>query len=123
MNRIPFLFSLLPVLVFGLPFLFMTDLFPFHRFGMFARIPDKNKPDAIVIRVKEGENWKELKSGSPNLDRGLLPSEAAACFSDKQKAEVFFSKIRASLRPAPDSMILEMNNSTQVWRKIGISGD
>jgi len=111
------LFSLLIPLVFGIPFLLLTDLFPFHRYGMFARLPSKIQPEEVRIRIKEGSDWKEFQTGSPCLDRGILARLAEAGFSDQKEAQNLLDKIRPSLNPFPDSIFLEQKHSRGWQRK------
>lgn len=109
--------SLLIPLIFGIPFLLLTDLFPFHRFGMFARIPAKNPAAEVRILLCGSDTAMLLETGSPCLDRGLLNQWAAAAFQDSSKADLLLEKLRPSLRPFPDSVFLEQKQPEGWQRK------
>ena len=64
--------SLLIPLIFGIPFLLLLDLSPFHRYGMFARIPASKPAPQVRIMLASQDSLLELKTGSPCLDRGIL---------------------------------------------------
>ena len=116
MQRSSFLSLLIP-LIFGIPFLLLTDLFPFHRFGMFARFPVKKPAPEIKILLYGSDTVMLLKTGSPCLDRGLLNQWAQAAFKDSSKADLLLEKLRPSLRPFPDSVALEQKQSAGWQRK------
>jgi hypothetical protein len=72
-NKLTFLVSL----IFGIPFILMTDLFPLHRYGMFASLPGNpsiKKKYEIEIFLKG--TWQVLTSGNEYLDHGYFPVQA-----------------------------------------------
>lgn len=100
------LLPLLPIFVFGIPFLLITDLFPLHRFGMFARIPGKKQGMNVeVIQFREGKKLQVL-TGNHCLDKGILASLSAAAWTVPQKAEELTGRLLPSLHPVPDSIFL-----------------
>jgi hypothetical protein len=111
------LFSLLIPLVFGIPFLLLTDLFPFHRYGMFARIPNSKTGPEVRILLANRDTTLALETGSPCLDRGILARLAEAGFSDQKEAHNLLDKIRPSLNPFPDSILLEQKQNSGWQRK------
>jgi hypothetical protein len=94
------------LLVFGLPFLAITDLFPFHRFGMFARIPEKAQDvSQYVFEVKEpGKSWKKLEAGNPYFDYNYFPLLAEKGFQNPDLGQNLGSKLFSSLEEKPDSI-------------------
>jgi hypothetical protein len=102
------------VFVFGLPFLVITDLFPFHRFGMFARIP--SQPGEVVKyqfqQKTKGKNWEAVKVGNAYFDQNYLPMLAEKLVLFPEKAEVWGDKLYRSLSSKPDSIkIISSSNS------------
>ncbi len=111
--------KLLPLflpLVFGIPFLLLCDLFPFHRFGMFARLPSKAPEAETRILLADRDSLHVLQTGSPCLDRGLISTMAAAAFPDPAASELLIKKLQTALRPFPDSVLLEQKNK-QGWQR------
>jgi|GEM_PF-3457558 hypothetical protein len=111
------LLSLVIPLVFGIPFLLLLDLFPFHRYGMFARIPAAMPAPEVRIILVSRDTSLELKTGSPCLDRGIVSKLAAESFSNQNSAEDLLNKLRPSLHPFPDSIFLEQNQPAGWIRK------
>jgi hypothetical protein len=109
--------SLLIPLIFGIPFLLLLDLFPFHRYGMFARIPASKPAPEVRIMLASQDSLLELKTGSPCLDRGMLAQMAAQGFENQSRAAELLVKLRPSLRPFPDSIFLEQNQPAGWLRK------
>jgi hypothetical protein len=106
-------------LVFGLPFLAITDLFPLHRFGMFAQAPTQIKnSDTFEIQLKlHGDNWEKLKTGNAYMDESYLPLLAKKCFQNLIDKKEFGEKIHCSLKEKPDSIRiseLNINKTAQV---------
>jgi hypothetical protein len=110
-------FSLLVPLIFGIPFLLLLDLFPFHRYGMFARIPAGKPAPEVRIMVASRDTLLELKTGSPYLDRGVMAKMATQAYGSKSKAADLLAKLRPSLHPFPDSVFLEQNQPSGWLRK------
>ena len=106
------------VIIFGLPFLMLTDLFPFHRYGMFARMPAKNPESEVRILTANEGKWKQLQTHSPNLDKGALPGLAAAAFGNPVKEKSLVEKILPSINPVPDSIALIKTAHPKPWKRI-----
>jgi len=106
------------VLVFGIPFLLITDLFPLHRYGMFARIPVSAPESPVKILVHKDGNWAELSSGSPYLDAGILPRKSLEAFGDTLKESQFRLALLSTFKKVPDSIALEKNQNNQKVRHI-----
>jgi hypothetical protein len=103
------------ILFFGLPFLGLTDLFPLHRFGMFALVPtDQKKVESFEIQVKNPkENWKTLQTGNEYFDKNYFPVLASRSFYDKEKSIKLGLKINNTLIEKPDSIrIISTSGST-----------
>ena len=100
-------------LVFGLPFLAITDLFPFHRFGMFAQKPQQNNDIEIYhLEVKTGQKtWESLKTGNAYMDESYLPQLAQKCMHNSDFKKDFGAKIYASLKDKPDSVQVNISGS------------
>lgn len=112
------LIPLFLVLVFGIPFLMLTDLFPLHRYGMFARIPASAPESPVNILVYKDGNWTELSSGSPYLDAGILPRKSLEAFGDSLKESQFRLSLLSTFKKMPDSIALEKNQNNQKIRRI-----
>lgn len=100
------LYPLVLVVTFGLPFLAITDLFPLHRFGMFARIPEtKGSIEFFEFQTKtKNGTWQKLKTGNDYMDQSYLPLLAERCFGSNDKQMVMGNKLAASLKDKPDSI-------------------
>lgn len=112
--------ALIPILIslfFGIPFLLLTDFFPFHRYGMFARIPSKVPETEIRIMLISRDTTTELQTGSPCLDNGLLKKMAADAYKNPDMASGLIEKLRPSLQPFPDTIFLEPQTSSGWQRK------
>lgn len=109
--------SLLIPLFFGIPFVLLSDLFPFHRFGMFARIPKEAPKPEIHILLAGNDTIIELKTGSPCLDRGLLKKMARNALIDSIEAGKLLDKLRPALVPFPDSVFIEFKKPSGWQRK------
>jgi len=109
--------SLLIPLFFGIPFVLLSDLFPFHRYGMFARIPKEAPKAEIQILLAGKDTIIELKTGSPCLDRGLLKKMARNALIDSIEAVKLLDKLRPALVPFPDSVFIELKKSSGWQRK------
>lgn len=96
------------LLAFGLPFVVITDLFPLHRFGMFARMPNPGEEVQLFsIEVKVGnEPWKTLLTGNPYFDKSYFYHLASDAFGKKEKSSALADKLRRTLSPQPDSIRL-----------------
>ena len=112
------LIPLFLVFVFGIPFLMLTDLFPLHRYGMFARIPVSAPESPVKILVYQNGNWTELSSGSPYLDAGILPRKSLEAFGDSLKESQFRLALLSTFKKKPDSIALEKNQNNQKVRRI-----
>jgi hypothetical protein len=111
------LLSLLIPLIFGIPFLLLTDLFPFHRYGMFARLPAADPSPECRILLANADTLLELKTGSPSLDRGLVSRWAAAGWQYDSAAAQLLQMLRPSLVPFPDSVFISQKNPAGWQRK------
>ncbi|HRH33871.1 MAG TPA: hypothetical protein PKY12_02385 [Catalimonadaceae bacterium] len=61
------------ILFFGLPFLAVTDFFPLHRFGMFARLPlTPTEEYKSEIQVKKGNKWQRFETGNAYVDQNYM---------------------------------------------------
>ena len=106
------------LIIFGLPFLLLTDLFPFHRFGMFARMPHRKPEREVKILMASEGKWKQAVSGSPCLDNGALRQTALEAFENRGMESQMLSKILPSLKPQPDSIALETTENQNLCRRI-----
>jgi hypothetical protein len=109
--------SLLIPLFFGIPFVLLSDLFPFHRYGMFARVPKEAPKAEIQILLAGKDTIIELKTGSPCLDRGLLKKMARNALIDSIEAGKLLDKLRPALVPFPDSVFIELKKPSGWQRK------
>jgi hypothetical protein len=94
------------VLFFGLPFLAITDLFPFHRFGMFARIPS-NENSLIQYHVETHQPdsvWKILQTGNEYMDKSYIPLLARKAIHDPAEQRQLAEKLLKNLKEKPDSI-------------------
>lgn len=94
------------LIAFGLPFLAITDLFPLHRFGMFARIPET--PEKVEhfwfeTRVSD-KGWQKLQTGNPYFDHSYLPVLAEKGYRIPQEYEKWILKLRSVRSEKPDSI-------------------
>ena len=99
-------FILFLVAWFGIPFLVITDLFPLHRYGMFARVAlPASKPTLFSIETKTNPSpWKKLTIGNPYFDNSYLPTWAARTYHDTANAPFLVSGLRKSLGQKLDSV-------------------
>ena len=105
------------VLVFGIPFLLITDLFPLHRYGMFAGVSRQpGKTEKFRIEMKVAGSWQTLSAGNEYLDKNYFPLQAEQAFRNPAYRQELADKIRASLRTKPDSVLIiqEVGNSSDV---------
>lgn len=96
------------LLAFGLPFVLITDLFPFHRFGMFARTPTADEEIqrySIELKIKE-KRWKMLKTGNPYFDKSYFCQLASDAFNRPEKRPNLAFKLVQTLDLKPDSIRL-----------------
>lgn len=117
MQRKAFISLIVPI-VFGIPFLLFTDFFPFHRYGMFSRIPKEKPAPNVRILLASADTLLELKTGSACLDRGLPSEMARKAFVDSVIGNLLVQKLRASLNPFPDSVFVEQKTFKGWNRKI-----
>lgn len=104
------------VLIFGVPFLLITDLFPLHRYGMFAGISRQpGVSEKFHIDLKVAGRWQTLMAGNEYLDQNYFPLQAELAFRNLSYRPELADKIRASLRTKPDSVL--------IIRKAGKSDD
>lgn len=69
-------------MAFGLPFLGIVDLFPLHRFGMFARIPESGSyADFRLVKFQNGQ-WQEIKFGNAYFDDSYGKIWASRAWND-----------------------------------------
>jgi len=105
MNKGPVIFL---VLIFGLPFLLITDLFPLHRYGMFAALPShETKTVKTEIHVHSDRHWKKLVTGNEYLDAGYLPKEAELAFGKRNLEKTLGLKLVQALKNEPDSILIQ----------------
>jgi hypothetical protein len=87
------------LLSFGIPFLFLTDLFPFHRFGMFAGIArNPEKTASYEIETHQNGNWKNLETGNPYFDSGYFPAMAEKAFGHPKKEKELAELLQESMK-------------------------
>jgi len=95
------------VLIFGIPFLLITDLFPLHRYGMFAGISkQKGEPEKFHLKMKVAGSWQTLSAGNEYLDNNYFPLQAELAYRTPAYRTELADKIRASLRIKPDSVFI-----------------
>jgi hypothetical protein len=98
---------ILLVLIFGIPFLLITDLFPLHRYGMFASISmQQGGIEKFQIQTKVAGSWQPLSAGNAYLDQNYFPLQAELAFRNPSYRPELADKIRASLRTKPDSVFI-----------------
>lgn len=62
------------LIFFGIPFLAVSDLFPFHRFGMFAQLPVSSNSEFLgQIQIKKDGKWQKAETGNAYLDKNYFP--------------------------------------------------
>lgn len=105
---------LLIALVFGLPFIGLTDFFPLHRYGMFARLAesDAGTPGKYSIEIHLGGQWQTLAAGNDYLDRNYFPLLAERAFGNPFREAELVAKLKASQKVQPDSIRLTEVKST-----------
>lgn len=105
-------------IAFGLPFLVLADLFPFHRFGMFASLPRQSSSYAsLEIQWKVNGAWKTLETGNAYFDQSYLPQKALQAFGNAGLEKSFIGKLKASMPLAFDSVRwikTEVSGKTQI---------
>ena len=95
------------ILIFGIPFLLITDLFPLHRYGMFAGISSQSgESEKFHIEMKVAGSWQTLSAGNEYLDNNYFPLQAEQAFRTPAYRPELAGKIRASLRTKPDSVFI-----------------
>lgn len=105
------------ILIFGIPFLLITDLFPLHRYGMFAGISRQpGEMKKFHIKMKVAGSWQTLSAVNEYLDQNYFPLQAEQAFRTPAYSSELADKIRASLRTKPDSVLIiqEVGNSSDV---------
>ena len=106
------------LIAFGLPFVLITDLFPLHRFGMFARMPNPNEEVQLYsIELKiNPKPWQTLETDNPYFDKSYFYHLASDAFGEREKSESLADKLIQTLSPKPDSIRLvkqSMNASSK----------
>jgi hypothetical protein len=93
-------------MVFGLPFLMLTDLFPFHRYGMFALIPEKSdKVEHFCFETRvSNQAWQKLQTGNLYFDNSYLPVLAEKGYRIPNETEKWILKLRSVPAEKPDSI-------------------
>lgn len=104
------------IFVFGLPFLGLVDLFPLHRFGMFARLPESGSlPVFRLVKFQNGQ-WQALTFGNAYFDDSYGKIWASRAWSDslfrKKLTKVLSAKIPADSLP----LAIEKINQLDVQR-------
>jgi hypothetical protein len=109
-------------LVFGLPFMAITDLFPLHRFGMFAQKSSlKLNSETFEIEIKlKDKNWEKLKTGNSYMDESYLPLLAKKCILNVINKSEFGKKIHISLKEKPDSIRISQMNENNSQQTLSI---
>ena len=99
---------LLFIIAFGLPFLLIGDLFPLHRFGMFARtIPlEQQESDYFISYKMDSTGWTKLSTGNEYMDAEYFPIWAKNAFLDSKKANQLVLKLIQTMPSDPDSICL-----------------
>lgn len=100
--RIGAIFILL--FVFGIPFLLISDWFPLHRFGMFARIPVSiEKQVQFRIVTLQSGTWKSFETGNAYFDQSYTSLWAKRAWNEDD----FRKKLSGLIRAHSDSSIKE----------------
>jgi hypothetical protein len=107
--------ALFLLFLFGIPFLAMQDLFPLHRYGMFAR--SARLPGSLLkhysIEIRHpGRNWEELQTGSPYFDSGFFPEWARRAVEKPEIRTAFTRKIKLSFPITPDSVRIRIRDGS-----------
>lgn len=112
---------ILILLVFGLPFLVITDLFPLHRYGMFARIPENPaQVERYSFETKTlGSKWQKLQTGNPYFDDSYLPALAEKVYHLPADSEKWVMKLRSVPKEKPDSIrILRISGKSVIMKPV-----
>lgn len=103
---------------FGLPFLVLADLFPFHRFGMFASLPRQAASYShLEIQWKTSGNWKKMQTGNTYFDDLYIPQKALVAFGNPSLEKALVGKLKAAMPLAFDSVRwikTEVSGKTQI---------
>lgn len=92
-------------LAFGLPFLLLADLFPLHRFGMFASLPKQAVSySRFQMEVKVRGKWTAFKTGNAYFDESYLSTLALEAWGNPEKEQLFRSRLAASTHVLYDSI-------------------
>lgn len=106
-------------LFFGLPFLLLIDFFPFHRFGMFARISPVEKPtEKIYIEYFHQAAWKKLETGNAYMDANYLPQMASRALGNAKKEKELGRKLAKELPEITDSVRMRLELGNQITYRL-----
>lgn len=106
------------VLAFGLPFLAISDLFPFHRYGMFARMPAKTKAESrFSIDYKKLGEYHSVQSGNGYVDNNYLPLWAEKAASDSAFAQKIKRELSKRDSTLSDSLFIRIETENSITRK------
>lgn len=110
---------LLITLFFGLPFLALSDLFPFHRFGMFATHPQSEQGwEKIELESFKDGTWKHIESGNAYMDFNYLPQMASRVLKNAEKETELGKKLALTLLPKPDSIRIKHTAGKTIFFRI-----
>lgn len=105
--------------LFGIPFLAMQDLFPLHRYGMFARSARLQgsllRHYSIEVR-HPARNWEPLQTGNPYFDAGYFPEWARRAAEKPEYRNGFARKIKLSFPTPPDSVRIRIRDGAGAGR-------
>ncbi|MFN3404939.1 MAG: hypothetical protein ACK40G_12640 [Cytophagaceae bacterium] len=81
------------ILLMTVPFILITDIFPFLRFGMFAESPNNNRPlELFISQYKSDSTFITFNSGSRGLDENKF-NYLARNYYYRNEGEFFLSRI------------------------------
>lgn len=113
-------FLFLWLAVFGVPFVLVAELFPMHRFGMFARRPNPGEgtTKAHLETKTDDEPWKKLETGNAYFDNGYFSTLAQQAANEEPKKAQLAQNLAHTLHPAPDSLrivVTGMSGKSEVY--------
>ncbi|MCU0431161.1 MAG: hypothetical protein MUF42_14450 [Cytophagaceae bacterium] len=105
-----------------LPFLFITDFYPFFRLGMFAETAKQSGPqEKFVLLMLTKKNWQALPADSFKLSESTF-HDLARNHIHRGECEKMLEKISALLPQASELKLIRIQPSSDTnlvatWRK------
>lgn len=93
------------LIFFGIPFLAVSDLFPLHRFGMFARQPLVSTAEFKgEIQIKKDGSWQKAETGNAYLDKNYFPLWANRAMREPDFRKRLFAQFQKNGNAKADSI-------------------